>query len=484
MLYDLIVIGDDLSSHASAALASHNGMKTVLLSETGMEQEICLNGDLFFNLDPTPVTGFGLNQSGSSLLERLNITIERTLLNPAYQIILPGHRLDFFNDKESLVREMVREFPEPSAEITSLYDAVEKHGVILDQWVKDHPFIRPRCFQDGMDYFKHLFPHLIKYKYDNSKLKNIMFRNPSFKKVIEAQNALLSFKTKGPESIFSYFQFSSPLRGVYHFPNGKKDLFDSLIKKIESTNGLCHRHCEISSISKDKIIEVNFIDKNGVASKIETTNLIASTKWQNIHLLLERKKKFKLDDFIRPIEVSYLPFTIHLGIRHHSVPEKMARHIAVITDVNKNTYDNNLIILESNSHEDSRNNVPEKNLLTATVFLQDDQLTWSKENLTASARSIIDRLEFFLPFLKENIEFFDIKESIGISQKQKNILNPKYQLQNSFIFGLAAKSNTTSYSNIYLTGASLLTDIGFEGEIISGINAVTRIAGKDLINGI
>ena len=237
-------------------------------------------------------------------------------------------------------------------------------------------------------------------------------------------------------------------------------------------------NCEVLSIKKGELIEVTYNDKDGVASKIEADNLIVSTKWQNMHLLIERKKKLNFDDLIRPIKVSYYPFTIHLGIRQKSIPEKMARHVAVISDVNKHIYDDNLIILELNSSEDEKTTSTGKSLLSATVFLPDDQMTWSKENLTANARSIIERLEYFLPFLKENIEFFDIKESINISQKQRVVVNAKYQLQNSFISGFAAKSNKTRFGNIYLTGASLLTDAGFEGEIISGINAAARVAGK------
>ena len=83
-----------------------------------------------------------------------------------------------------------------------------------------------------------------------------------------------------------------------------------------------------------------------------------------------------------------------------------------------------------------------------------------------------------MPFLKDNIEIFDIEKSIDISKKQRAIINPKYQLRNSFFSGFAAKNNKTRFGNVYLTGASLLTDAGFEGEIISGINAVARIAGK------
>jgi phytoene dehydrogenase-like protein len=479
-MYGLIVIGDDLSSHVAAVVSSRNGINTALLSESGIGKEICLTDDFVFNIDPTPITGLGTNQTLLSLLAELDIPHserESVLLNPAYQVILPEHRLDFFNDKESLVKEMVREFPDLASEINSFYDAVEKNSAIVGKWLHDHPFIQPNSLRDYFDYFK-LIPYLIKCKFDNIKLKQIMFRNSSFKKVMEAQQALFSFKTKDQDSIFSHFQYSAPLRGVYYFSQGKQVLFNSLIKKIESTNGLYLNNCEVLSIKKGKLIEVTVMDKHGVASKIEADNLIVSTKWQNMHLLIERKKKINLGDFIRPIKVSYYPFTIHLGIRQNSIPEKMARHVAVISDVNKNIYDDNLIILELSAPEDEKTISTAKNSLSATVFLPDDQMTWSKENLTANARSIIERLEYFLPFLKENIEFFEIKESINISKKQRDVINPKYQLQNSFISGFAAKSNKTKFGNIYLTGASLLTDAGFEGEIISGMNAAARVAGK------
>jgi hypothetical protein len=116
--------------------------------------------------------------------------------------------------------------------------------------------------------------------------------------------------------------------------------------------------------------------------------------------------------------------------------------------------------------------------LSATVFLENDLDVWSKDNLSQTADSIIDRLEYFLPFLKDNIVLFDIEESINISKKQRDIVNPKYQMRKSFLTGFAAKNNKTRFGNIYLAGASLLTEAGFEGEIISGINAASRVAGK------
>jgi hypothetical protein len=154
----------------------------------------------------------------------------------------------------------------------------------------------------------------------------------------------------------------------------------------------------------------------------------------------------------------------------------MATHVAVITDVNKDIYDDNLIILLSGASDDGKNISSSKMPLSATVFLPNDPAIWSEENLSKTADSIIERLEYFLPFLK--IESLDTEESINISKKQREIVNPKYQLRNSLISGFAAKNNKTRFGNIYLTGASLLTDAGLEGEIISGINAAARVTVK------
>jgi len=476
-MYGLIVIGDDLSSHVAAAVACGYGIKTALLSESGM-QDVCFVGDLAFHGDHTPLTGFGEDQIGLSLLTALGISLENVLLNPAYQIILPENRIDFFNNKEDLVKEMTREFPELAVGIKSLYNAVARNSDIAAKWLRNHPFIQPRSLRDYIDFIK-LIPYLLWCKFDNANLKRMMSLNASFKKVMEAQKVLLSYRTNNQKSIFSYFQYSAPMRGAYCFSQGKQALFDSLLKKIEAADGLYQNRCEVLSIKKGKLIEVTFMDKDGTASRIEADNLIVSTRWQNMHLLIKRKKKINLSDLIRPVKISHYPFTIHLGINPKSIPEKMAKHVAVISDVDKDIYDNNLIILELNAPvSEIITSASTKVPLSVTVFLPDDQSIWSKENLSQIADSIINRLEYFLPFLKENIEFSDIEESINISKKQREIVNPKYQLRNSLITGFAAKTNKTRFGNIYLTGASLLTDAGFEGEIISGINAVSQLAGK------
>lgn len=479
-MHDLIIIGDDLSSHVAAAVTAGYGLDTVLVAEHGAGG-LFLSGDFAFNIDPTPLSGFGADQTCLSLLAELDIPpIERecNLLNPAYQIILPEHRIDFFNEKDALINELTREFPECAHEIKDFYEAAQTKGAIFSEWLHSHPLIQPRSLKDYRDYLK-LMPHLVVHQIDKFKFYKILNNNPSLEKVFEAQEALLSCTTGNKNSFSSSFQHSVPFRGVYHFQQGKQTLFNSLVKKIEANNGLYLSPCEVLNIKNRNVIEIEIADPAGNSSVISAKKLILSTKWEKMHLLFADKKKINWSERLSPVTVSRLPFTIHLGCKRHSIPEKIAHYMAVVPDVHKDIYDDNLIILESNMPAIDPESVSDKLSLSATVFLPADAAFWSHDNLAAQAASLIDRLEFFLPFLKENIEFFDLDKSIEISKMSHGVINPKYKMRNSFFTGFAARTNRTNFQNIYLTGASLLADAGFEGEILSGMNASSRIiAGK------
>jgi len=229
-MYDLIVIGDDLSSHVAAAVATRYGLSTALIAENGLG-DTAIIGDYVFNLDTMPITGIGSNQTILSLLAELDIEpIEREgfLLNPAYQVILPKHRIDFFCDQESLVSEMARELPQLETEISKFYDYTMKYSAVFSQWLRNHPFVQIRSIRDFGNFIK-ILPTLIRHKLKGKIFNQIMMNNPSLKKVWEAQHALLSFSINNQYSFSSSFLHSAPLRGIFCFEQGKQIIFDTLI---------------------------------------------------------------------------------------------------------------------------------------------------------------------------------------------------------------------------------------------------------------
>lgn len=476
-MYDLMVIGDDLSSHVAAALCAVNGLKTAFFSENGTAGS-SVAGDLVFDGTITPLSGFAENQTVYLSLKSLGIYPEVRLLDPAYQIILPSQRIDFFHDKEELLKELAREFPQFEDDLRLFYEVAEKNSIAAGQWISEHPGIQPKNMKDFFDYLK-LIPRFIESMFNIIRLKRLISQNPSFRKVVQAQQTLLAFKTGPLNALFSSWQSCTPLRGTFSLTQGKQDLVDSLIRKIKASDGFYLSGCDCLSIHKGKVIELNYTEKNGNAEKIKGRHLIVSTKWRNISQLFDHKKTFSFGDFLRPAKTACFPFTVFLGVNSAGLPEKLARHSAIICDPARELHaDNNLIILESSANQERIKDPAVKILLTATVFLPDHPEIWSKDNLKNIAENIIDRLDYFFPFLRENIFFFDPEESMKLSIKLRGSINPRYQIKNSFFTGFAAKDSKTRFANIYLTGASLLADAGFEGEILSGINTANLLISQ------
>ena len=114
-MYDVIVIGRDLSSLIAALASTRYGLRTVLVNEGKLETEH-REGGYAFPIDPMPFSGFGEDHTVGRLIKELRLKPDEVplppALDPALQVICTDHRVDLFRDREQLIGDMVREFPQ------------------------------------------------------------------------------------------------------------------------------------------------------------------------------------------------------------------------------------------------------------------------------------------------------------------------------------------------------------------------------------
>jgi len=217
---------------------------------------------------------------------------------------------------------------------------------------------------------------------------------------------------------------------------------------------------------------------NEEAFEINSNDIIISTKW-------EKFKPFVLDDerFINfrekymSVEKSYFPFTIHMGLSDKGIPERMAEYVLIIVDEKKPLTNSNLVFLEMSAREDTGRAPSGKRTMSASVFLEDSPLRLGDDDLKEISKNILRNIEDFLPFFEENLDFINIDKSIEISRKYQEVLNQKYTEKKNSILGISLLSNTTPVKNVFLTGGMIFAGLGFEGEIISGLNAANLTIG-------
>ncbi|MEA1935955.1 MAG: hypothetical protein U9M96_03925 [Thermodesulfobacteriota bacterium] len=479
-MYDTIVVGSDLSSLVAALLSSRYGKKTILLSE-GDIPHFYSESDYTFNIDPFPWTGFGPKQVFLQLFSELEIPFidKFTILqlNPALQIILPEHRIDLYSEKDSLLSEMEREFSGDVKKISDLYTVVSKNSELIDGLVKENPCIRPRTIKEFLRFLGNI-PRLI-----GNRL--VLLRNlkkfqdiPSLKRIFEAELLLLSnLYTGNIEPLSSAYITSLPLEGLFYHPGGKHILIDALREKFISYGGDFLENVSIMRLNMKNEIEIDIDEANNL-STIKGKNLIVSTKWEKLKLMLLNDKRFsRLARRFESIKPVYHPFTLHMGVFDKGIPEKIAEYVIVIGDEKRPVMDNNLTLLEVSSPGDTGHAPHGKRVISATVFLKESPLSLNDDDLKGVSAGILESLEGFLPFLRENIDFINIEKSIEISRKYQEVVNQKYEVNGNPLLGISTLPNRTPVKNVFITGGMLLAGLGFEGEVISGMNAASQVVG-------
>jgi hypothetical protein len=160
-----------------------------------------------------------------------------------------------------------------------------------------------------------------------------------------------------------------------------------------------------------------------------------------------------------------------LGVHEEGLPERMAPYVAVVPDDRIPSRHRNLVFIER-SLQGEISRAPEgRRALSATVFLKESPLVLDDSELKGIAKTMIDALEGFLPFLRESIDYVNIEKSIAVGRQSQEIINQKYRMRRRSNIALNTLSPVTPLHNVVLTGGVFRAALGFEGEILTGMDA-------------
>lgn len=479
-MYDAIIIGNDISSLAAALTTVRKGKKTAWIREGNIPDFYSESGYIF-NIDPFLWSGFGHEQRFRRFLEAMDISLaDRTMLyslHPSLQIIFQKHRLDLFSGIKFQIQEIQREFFIETDGFEKFFDSVIKNGTVISDLINENPYILPRTLQES---FKLVFnvPSLLLHRKNLSRRLKAIHKPVSLKTIIDAEILLLSNLQTGIEPPLSVaYALASLFDTSYYFMGGKHNLMIECERKFQTLGGTLIKGCSVLRLNMNEDIKTDILADDKTFT-IAAHDVIISSKWEKFKPMILNDKRFsKYAKKYMTIGNATYPFTVHIGLHDKGLPEKLAPYAMLIFDEEKPLKNNNLVFLETSLRNDTERAPIGRRALSATVFLDDSPLRLSDEYLTSVAEGILDNVEEFFPFFRENLDFINIAESIDISRKYQETLNLKYFLKRNSILGVAPLTNKTPVKNVYITGGMLLAGLGFEGELLSGLNAANLVSG-------
>lgn len=480
-MYETIVVGQDISSLIAAIVSLREGRKTILVRDGDTAFAIRI-GDYTFNTDPFPWFGFGDDQLLGRLLRDLNcppsLLSMIAPLNPALQIVHPRHRLELFLEKEDLLRDFSREFPEKESGIGGLYRRALKDNSFLDGILAEQASSAPRSFGDTMKTrMARLEAMVTREIFFASRFSRALPKHSPPRKLLETAFSLLSnLQITDAVPLVAARLLLLPLRGIYYLQGGKHLFVRYLEERFESLGGELFRCGDVADIRPGAKVELR-LRQAGRETTIMGKRLLMSTKSAGWRVLLAQDRRFRgLRRFLDDAAGTLYPFTIHLGIHERGIPERMSEYVVVISD-GRGLPQGHPVFLEMSAAGDRDLAPAGRRSLSATALLDRPPAELEDAVLEETSRFLLESLGSFLPFLEDSIDLARIPDSIHLCRHRAPVLNPKYRFEKMPELGIYAGKGRTPLKNIWMTGGRILPGLGFEGEVLSGIQAAHLAAG-------
>ena len=163
--YDVIILGAGLSGLLAAALLAKRGRHVLVLEEEaipgGLSHRAVREGFSYMR-GPALFLGFERDGLYDRLFMELGLSLsmlkkEGTLFRrsaPPFQVVLPHHRLNFYQDPGELFNELSREFPDHIQEFRALLSEIDRWDGILRPAYHLAQKRSPRGFGEWVDYFR------------------------------------------------------------------------------------------------------------------------------------------------------------------------------------------------------------------------------------------------------------------------------------------------------------------------------------------
>ncbi|MDZ4165212.1 MAG: hypothetical protein U1C55_08800 [Smithellaceae bacterium] len=480
-MYDLVVIGNDLSSQIAALTASRRGMNTALIRDSGLP---CLHSPkgYSFSLDPFPPLGFESGQATARFLEKLDISPPQFApvgdqSQTAIQVIMPEHRLDISGNREHLSEELGREFPKlGNIQDTFYMSCREGNDLIarlLDQIFIDAPHGDNKFFSYGQEMLA-----AVRWKTKLSPLRSLISRERSILNIIKSMGLMSShLNINSISEPGSAYALALPFRSARRQQGGRA-AFQLALQDIFSQSGKLLDEYSVMRIKAKKEITIDLAIDDSMET-LKTRKLIISANWEKLPLFLTEQPFLRLNKSLGAIKPGLFLFTLHIGIMAKALPDMLAPYVMIVKGTENLPWLKEFIFLETNGSGNRIGVNGDRRELSATVFTTESPQRMSSESLREASGHILSTLSEFLPFSRDNIDYLDVEESISVSRKYQEMLNHRYEIKGPFPAGFGSRSHKTPHPDVFLSGRVLCPGLGYEGEVLSGMHAANLTMRKE-----
>jgi len=480
-LFDVTILGNDLSGLVTGALMVKRGFNVLVLDIKQERQEISRDGYTLRKL-PSVFVGFGQGQIFSEIFTELGLPfLERKrfeLAQPAYQVVLPGIRLDISQEREELFDLYSSEFPADGKILAEICREMDRHSNVIRELISQEVVYPPTTFKEKWRVSRALSQILPKggKPEDFSAFLDRFNVAPLARTLIMSQLVFLG--TVHPDE-YSLTYASSLMswtnKAIFRVEGGMKVLESLCMERITSYRGSVQQVNAIEEVNLKKFIEITVSE---IKEPVKTKMLLLTSNPEEFFATHAQKyiKSF-IKKKLEITEPSTHLFTYYFGIHDHVVPVGMEDQLILVNDPNQDLYSGNLICIRLSPRGVTEYAPEGKRLLTATIIIKPE----GDEINVVTAKELADKvhasLAELIPFLDNFLDFVAVEESYALYQAERRV-GLLSRVDPDDPFGVAFLPNHTPHDRIFYTGQLVLPGLGMEGEGISALQCANMLTKK------
>jgi hypothetical protein len=478
--FDVVVCGADLAGLVAAALLGRRGMRVLVCGLDRAPATFTAGGYTLSRepgLLPAPDA-----ESVARVLRELNyVQIVRRrapVLHPAFQLVLPKHRLDF-GPAEAVPRELAREFPADLGPITQALGRLQETSGILDPILGSDLTLPPDGFWERREVSRveNQLPRA------TTDLLTPLAADHPVRAGLTALAALSSgFAPVDLSAVVQARTYDLARRGVFRLEGGLTALRSLFLDTIGTSSG------EV----RDKLTPVELVLKRGrvvglrVRPRDETIgleHLIWAGPVAGLLPLCGDKASRKLKEMAAGVRPACYRYTLCLLVRPDALPEGMGARVVAVRDPSQPLIEDNALLITVGAEDRQRALVPVwvECLVPAAAASGEQYLAVLRARLRERLGKVLPFFERHLLVLASPHDGLPPELSAADASPAEPIPpTPMAAALTSDLpraLGVAGTPHATGIKNLIVASGENLPGLGREGDFVSAWGAARLIAG-------
>ncbi|MFO0712397.1 MAG: hypothetical protein U0353_21280 [Sandaracinus sp.] len=487
--YDVIAVGTRLGALFSAALLAKRGFRVLVIRHDTLPGLYTLE-DLRLPRAPFHVTAADTpiaRRLFAELAIHQSFRQRATVHDPAFQVIVPGHRFELAAEAPDLARELDREFPTVARALEAFFARESRLRTALDTVLDRDLTLPPESFLERRAVSRAFEQLLPDDRAEDDPLREIPEDHP-FRLVLHAP--LRFSDAMDPDhahGLRARRTFASWCTGGAALHEGSEALRDLLVASIRAHKG--------EVLDRDKIDRIH-VNGRGLAEGVRLAAsgddigadhlLLGQDVASYLGMLPDRRPFEELFERTGEPVVRYYRYTLNLVVKAEGVPEGMARDVFFVRDGERPLSAANCLHLETH-----RVDAAGRRLLCVEALLPRRSVEEDDDSLPLLRESIIAAVAEIVPFLGDHLLYVDsphdgrpardARMGRDLEPPEKWARGPRtmetvlgYPMTSTF--GLAALPTRTPIPNLLLSNEQVLPGLGLEGTMLAAWQAA-RVVG-------